>query len=121
MAPNEGSAYPSVITDKYFVSKRLGSGACGTVSLVYDRTTCLEYAIKHVKKNPLAGTSRSRVNDPKRIMNEAEIMKAIDHVCTFQIFQFTFHLHFRFVFKNFVSVKLYEQINFFYSISAMCS
>lgn len=84
LAPNEGSAYPSSITDKYFVSRRLGSGACGTVSLVYDRVTCSEYAIKHVKKNLLSGTTKPRaVNDPTKVMNEAKIMKAIDHVSSF--------------------------------------
>ncbi|KAL5281534.1 CHEK2 family protein [Megaselia abdita] len=86
LAPNEGSAYPSTITNNYFVSKRLGSGACGTVSLVYDRVSCSEYAIKHVKKNMLAGTTKPKaVNDPNKVMNEAKIMKAIDHPCVVKL------------------------------------
>lgn len=78
---------PKEITSNYYVSRKLGSGACGLVRLVYDRRSCQEYAMKIVKKNMLAtSTSPNHLTDPNRVMNEAKIMKNLDHVSFFLLF-----------------------------------
>ncbi|XP_019895238.1 ovarian-specific serine/threonine-protein kinase Lok isoform X1 [Musca domestica] len=82
LSPNEAMGLPKEITSNYYVSRKLGSGACGLVRLVYDRRSCQEYAMKIVKKNMLAtSTSPNHLTDPNRVMNEAKIMKNLDHPC----------------------------------------
>lgn len=72
---------PKEITSSYYVSRKLGSGACGLVRLVYDRRSCDQYAMKIVKKNLLAQSSKpNHLNDPQRVLNEAKIMKNLVHV-----------------------------------------
>lgn len=66
---------PSTIAQKYFVSKKLGSGACGTVFLVYEYRTCHKYALKQIKKNQLIDYKTDKS------MNEARIMKSLTHPC----------------------------------------
>lgn len=74
---------PSAIRDKYYVGKKLGSGACGVVHLIFDTVSCQPYAMKHVVKNLLVESTRPRIlNEPNRVMNEVNIMKALDHVRT---------------------------------------
>ena len=87
LSPNEAMGLPTEITGNYYISRKLGSGACGLVRLVYDRRTCQEYAMKIVKKNMLAtSTNPNNLNDPNRVMNEAKIMKSLEHVCKLSIF-----------------------------------
>ncbi|XP_013101371.1 ovarian-specific serine/threonine-protein kinase Lok isoform X2 [Stomoxys calcitrans] len=82
LSPNEAMGLPKEITSNYYVSRKLGSGACGLVRLVYDRRSCQEYAMKIVKKNMLAtSTNPNNLTDPNRVMNEAKIMKNLDHPC----------------------------------------
>ncbi|XP_073826361.1 ovarian-specific serine/threonine-protein kinase loki isoform X1 [Musca autumnalis] len=82
LSPNEAMGLPKEITSNYYVSRKLGSGACGLVRLVYDRRSCQEYAMKIVKKNMLAtSTSPNHLTDPNRVMNEARIMKNLNHPC----------------------------------------
>lgn len=72
---------PLEITSNYYISRKLGSGACGLVRLIYDRRSCHQYAMKIVKKNMLAtSTNTNQLNDPNRVMNEAKIMKSLEHV-----------------------------------------
>lgn len=83
---NEGQDLPKEITSSYYVSKKLGFGACGIVRLVYDRRTCIKYAMKHVMKNMLAESTKvNNLNDPERVMNEAKIMKALAHPCVIKM------------------------------------
>lgn len=78
---NEEQDFPNEIKSTYYISKKLGYGACGMVRLVYDRRTCINYAMKHVMKNILAESVKvNNINDPVRVMNEAKIMKALEHV-----------------------------------------
>ncbi|XP_075152380.1 ovarian-specific serine/threonine-protein kinase loki [Haematobia irritans] len=82
LSPNEAMGLPKEITSNYYVSRKLGSGACGLVRLVYDRRSCKEYAMKIVKKNMLAtSTNPNHLTDPNRVMNEAKIMKNLNHPC----------------------------------------
>lgn len=81
LSPNEAMGLPTDITSNYYISRKLGSGACGLVRLVYDRRTCQQYAMKIVKKNMLATSANpNHLNDPNRVMNEAKIMKSLEHV-----------------------------------------
>lgn len=77
---------PSAVSDNYYVGKKLGSGACGVVHLVYNTATCEPYAMKHVVKNLLVESTRPRIlNEPGRVMNEVEIMKNLDHPCVIKM------------------------------------
>lgn len=83
---DELRSLPSAISDKYYVGKKLGSGACGVVHLIYDTATCQPYAMKHVVKNLLVESTRPRIlNEPHRVMNEVNIMKALDHPCVIKM------------------------------------
>ncbi|XP_058818022.1 ovarian-specific serine/threonine-protein kinase Lok isoform X2 [Topomyia yanbarensis] len=85
-AQNDLKDLPKAISDTYYVGRKLGSGACGVVHLVYDTKSCTPYAIKHVKKNGLAESSRPKVlNDPQRVMNEVNIMKNLEHPCVIKM------------------------------------
>ena len=84
--PNEGIGLPLEICSQYYVSRKLGAGACGVVRLIYNRLTCDQFAMKHVQKNMLSVSSkRNNLNDPNRVMNEVHIMKALEHVSYFRI------------------------------------
>lgn len=64
----------------------LGNGACGVVRLIYNRHSCQKYAMKHVKKYSLLEHSQKNIfNDPKRIINEVDIMKNLQHPCVIKM------------------------------------
>lgn len=71
---------PNMITSKYFIGPELGTGACGIVRMVWDLKTCGEFAMKQIGKNKLEQTGGNQLNDKKRILNEVNIMKKLDHV-----------------------------------------
>lgn len=78
---------PEEIRSSYYVGRKLGSGACGVVHLVYECRSCKQFAMKHVKKNRLAeNTKRNRLRDPERVMNEARIMKSLEHPCVIKMY-----------------------------------
>ncbi|KAJ0176665.1 hypothetical protein K1T71_007844 [Dendrolimus kikuchii] len=89
---NEQDQVPKVISEKYYISKILGQGACGIVKLVYDKKKCTKHAMKVIKKNRLSTGQVSQLNDPVKIMNEIKIMKALRHPCIISIEEvFDFH------------------------------
>lgn len=71
---------PKEITDKYYLQKKLGSGACGTVHLVHEYRTCGVYALKHIKKNQMMKC------DGDKSLNEARIMKQLTHPCIVKMY-----------------------------------
>lgn len=71
---------PKNITKQYYLQKKLGSGACGTVYLVHEYSTCGMYALKHIKKNQLMK------NDGDKSLNEAKIMQRLTHPCIVKMF-----------------------------------
>ncbi|XP_055642459.1 ovarian-specific serine/threonine-protein kinase Lok isoform X2 [Toxorhynchites rutilus septentrionalis] len=86
LTPNEAGTLPTEIHETYYVSKKLGKGAYGEVHLVYDAKTCKAYAMKAVAKNQLAEWSKKNLlSDPKRVMNEVNIMKSLDHPCVIKM------------------------------------
>lgn len=77
LSPNEADGLPKNISDQYHIGRKLGEGACGVVRLVYNRKTCEPFAMKQIKKHQLM----SKQNEPKKINNEALIMKSLQHPC----------------------------------------
>lgn len=77
LSPNEAHGLPKNICAQYHIGRKLGSGACGVVRLVYHHKTCKAFAMKHIKKNQLM----TNQTEPKRIINEAIIMKSLQHPC----------------------------------------
>ncbi|KAJ2949058.1 hypothetical protein O0L34_g5998 [Tuta absoluta] len=78
---NEQDQVPAVISKKYYISRTLGQGACGIVKLVYDKTKCTKHAMKIIKKSKLTNGQANSLNNPEKIMNEINIMKALQHPC----------------------------------------
>ncbi|XP_063826055.1 ovarian-specific serine/threonine-protein kinase Lok [Ostrinia nubilalis] len=78
---NEQDQVPKEISQKYYISRTLGQGACGIVKLVYDKTRCTKHAMKIIKKSRLTNGQMNHLNDPEKIMNEIIIMKALRHPC----------------------------------------
>nr|XP_029714683.1 ovarian-specific serine/threonine-protein kinase Lok isoform X2 [Aedes albopictus] len=86
LTPSEAKGLPTEIKNTYYVGRKLGSGACGVVHLIYDTKTCTPYAMKHVVKNMLAECSKPKIlNDPQRVMNEVNIMKSLEHPCVIKM------------------------------------
>lgn len=73
---------PPIVTEKYYVGQKLGSGACGVVYLVYNYRTCKPFAMKHIRQNQLIDYT----ND--KSLNEVKIMQNIRHSCVVQMHDF---------------------------------
>lgn len=81
LAPNDLEEIPKKLLQKYYISKKLGSGAMGTVRLAYDRKSCRQYAMKSVAKNPFFDLENPKnPKNPDRVMNEVKIMSRLRHV-----------------------------------------
>ncbi|KAG6443717.1 hypothetical protein O3G_MSEX003026 [Manduca sexta] len=78
---NEQDCVPKEISKKYYISRTLGQGACGVVKLVYHKEKCTKHAMKIIKKCRLTNGQVNHLNDPVKIMNEINIMKALRHPC----------------------------------------
>ncbi|XP_013186869.1 ovarian-specific serine/threonine-protein kinase Lok [Amyelois transitella] len=78
---NEQDQVPKEISQKYYISRTLGQGACGIVKLVYDKKKCSKHAMKMIKKSRLTNGQINHLTDPEKIMNEINIMKALRHPC----------------------------------------
>lgn len=76
----EGNDLPAEIKGKYAISRKLGSGACGEVKLVFSKMSCKKYAMKIISKKGLT-LNNTPVIDDKRILNEVEILKRLRHPC----------------------------------------
>ncbi|XP_067625623.1 ovarian-specific serine/threonine-protein kinase Lok [Eurosta solidaginis] len=89
LCPNEALGLPKEITTTYYISRKLGSGACGLVRLVYDIRTCNQFAMKIVKKNLLSDCTSinkpNNSNDPQKVLNEANIMMSLSHPCVIKM------------------------------------
>lgn len=78
---NEQDQVPKEISQKYYISRVLGQGACGIVKLVYNKTKCTKHAMKMIKKSRLSNGQFNHLTNPEKIMNEINIMKALRHPC----------------------------------------
>ncbi|XP_034955139.1 serine/threonine-protein kinase Chk2 isoform X1 [Zootoca vivipara] len=81
--------YPKELTDKYIISKTLGTGACGEVKLAFERDTCKKVAIKIINKRRfMADVLPENQDKPFNVETEVEILKKIDHPCLIKIIDF---------------------------------
>ncbi|CAG9786697.1 unnamed protein product [Diatraea saccharalis] len=78
---NEQDQVPKAISNKYYISRTLGQGACGIVKLVYNKEKCTKHAIKIIKKSRLTNGQLNNLTDPIKIINEINIMKSLNHPC----------------------------------------
>lgn len=90
LSPNESHGLPKSICAHYHIGRKLGSGACGVVRLVYNRRTCAAYAMKHIRKVQLLTSKPAPANetpnrDAQRIANEGQIMRSLQHPCVVQM------------------------------------
>lgn len=77
----ETNDLPPQLKSKYAVSRKLGSGACGEVKLVFSKIGCKKFAMKTIQKMCFTTNGhRHPLNDPEKIMNEVKILKALKHV-----------------------------------------
>ncbi|CAG9561957.1 unnamed protein product [Danaus chrysippus] len=87
---NEQDKAPKEISEKFYISRVLGQGACGVVKLVYHKTKCTKHAMKVIKKSRLTNGQIHNLNDPAKIMNEVNILKALKHpfiISTEEVFE----------------------------------
>jgi serine/threonine-protein kinase Chk2 len=78
--------FPPEVTQKYFISKILGQGACGVVWLTYQVNEGGQFAMKEVKKYGLSMGARVRqCQDPSKIDNEVRIMRQLQHPCCIKL------------------------------------
>lgn len=75
------SDYPEAVSSKYTVCRSLGRGACGEVRVVYERRTCLQYALKIVPKKTFSSFNGANLNN--RELTEVEILKKLNYVSLF--------------------------------------
>lgn len=74
---NESYGLPADIFNRYHIGEQLGTGAQGTVRLVYDRRTCETFAMKEVKWNHSINTMEHTKNE--RICREMDFMRLLKH------------------------------------------
>ncbi|XP_076232242.1 serine/threonine-protein kinase Chk2 [Calliopsis andreniformis] len=78
----ETNDLPPQLKNKYAVSRKLGSGACGEVKLVFSKIGCKKFAMKTIlKMGATTNGYKHPLNDPEKIMNEVKILKALKHPC----------------------------------------
>ncbi|XP_034194757.2 ovarian-specific serine/threonine-protein kinase Lok isoform X1 [Osmia lignaria lignaria] len=78
----ENNDLPLELKNKYAVSRRLGSGACGEVKMVFSKVGCKKFAMKTIMKMGTATNGQKHpLNDPDKILNEVKILKALQHPC----------------------------------------
>ncbi|XP_076283296.1 ovarian-specific serine/threonine-protein kinase Lok [Lasioglossum baleicum] len=82
----ESNDLPPDLRSRYAVSRKLGSGACGEVKLVFSKVGCKKFAMKTiVKMGGMAAGPKNLLNDPEKIMNEVKILKALKHPCVIRM------------------------------------
>ncbi|XP_078040999.1 ovarian-specific serine/threonine-protein kinase Lok [Augochlora pura] len=78
----ETNDLPPELKTRYAVSRKLGSGACGEVKLVFSKVGCKKFAMKTIlKMGNMTNGSKNLLNNPEKIMNEVKILKALKHPC----------------------------------------
>ncbi|KOC60563.1 Ovarian-specific serine/threonine-protein kinase Lok [Habropoda laboriosa] len=78
----ESNDLPPKLKNKYAVSRKLGSGACGEVKMVFTKVGCKKFAMKTIMKiGSTTNGQKHPLNDPEKIMNEVKILKALKHPC----------------------------------------
>ncbi|XP_017771271.1 PREDICTED: ovarian-specific serine/threonine-protein kinase Lok-like [Nicrophorus vespilloides] len=79
MQSDDNKYLPPELRKKYQVSRVLGTGACGEVRLVFDKETCIPYAVKKVVKGKNSASTQHMLNHPSKINAEINILRSLDH------------------------------------------
>ncbi|XP_054851982.1 serine/threonine-protein kinase Chk2 isoform X2 [Eublepharis macularius] len=88
MVDSHQSEYPKELSEKYIISRKLGSGACGEVKLAFERTTCRKVAIKIINKSKFTTGALPEIEKPFNVETEVEILKKVNHPCLIKIIDF---------------------------------
>lgn len=71
---------PLQLKFKYAIGRRLGSGACGEVRLLFTKDGSEKFAIKIIQKNNFSTENGNIFNNPANVRNEVEILRRLSHV-----------------------------------------
>lgn len=72
---------PPEIKQKYSLGRKLGSGACGEVRMIFTKDGNQRLAIKTIQKCDFSINGNiNPLNDPEKIKNEIEILRTLKHV-----------------------------------------
>ncbi|XP_011347433.1 serine/threonine-protein kinase Chk2 isoform X2 [Ooceraea biroi] len=72
--------YFSELKVKYALGRKLGSGACGEVKMIFTKNGSQKFALKTIQKNGFSANGNP-FNDPEKIRNEVEILRKLKHSC----------------------------------------
>ncbi|XP_032683989.1 ovarian-specific serine/threonine-protein kinase Lok-like [Odontomachus brunneus] len=82
----ENNTLPLELKQKYALGRKLGSGACGEVRLIFTKDGTKQFALKAIQKCDFDITgARNQLNDPVKIKNEVEILRKLEHPCIIQM------------------------------------
>ncbi|KYM80283.1 Serine/threonine-protein kinase Chk2 [Atta colombica] len=72
---------PLGLKQKYVIGRRLGTGACGEVRLLFRKDGSETFAIKVIQKNYFSAGTGNILNNPANVRNEVEILRKLKHPC----------------------------------------
>ncbi|NP_001119996.1 serine/threonine-protein kinase Chk2 [Xenopus tropicalis] len=87
LSVDDQTIYPKDFSDKYIMSRPIGSGACGEVKLAFQKSACKKVAVKIISKRKFKMSTSSNEH-PISVDTEIEILKKIDHPCIIKIENF---------------------------------
>lgn len=83
----ENNNLPREMKQKYAIGRKLGSGACGEVRLIFTKDGTQKFAIKTIQKCDFNINGRiNQLNDPIKIRNEVEILRKLKHVSPINLY-----------------------------------
>ncbi|KYQ57328.1 Serine/threonine-protein kinase Chk2 [Trachymyrmex zeteki] len=72
---------PLQLKQRYVIGRRLGTGACGEVRLLFKKDGSETFAIKVIQKNYFSTGTGNILNNPANVRNEVEILRKLKHPC----------------------------------------
>ncbi|KYN17642.1 Serine/threonine-protein kinase Chk2 [Trachymyrmex cornetzi] len=70
---------PLGLKQRYVIGRRLGTGACGEVRLLFKKDGSETFAIKIIQKNYFSAGTGNILNNPANVRNEVEILRKLKH------------------------------------------
>ncbi|XP_011062802.1 PREDICTED: serine/threonine-protein kinase Chk2-like isoform X2 [Acromyrmex echinatior] len=70
---------PLGLKQRYVIGRRLGTGACGEVRLLFKKDGSETFAIKVIQKNYFSAGTGNILNNPANVRNEVEILRKLKH------------------------------------------
>ncbi|KYM99653.1 PREDICTED: serine/threonine-protein kinase Chk2-like [Cyphomyrmex costatus] len=72
---------PLELKQRYVIGRKLGTGACGEVRLLFKKDGSETFAIKIIQKNYFNIGTGNILNNPENVRNEVEILRKLKHPC----------------------------------------